>query len=110
MEDPSVPAEQNGSELPPPDGQKWTLSLYVAGDSPRSRTALINLRKLCEQHLFGRYEIEVIDLAKEPQLAKAHQIVAIPTLVRKLPEPVRRVIGDLSDVDKALLLLDVAGR
>ena len=103
-----MPAEQNASEPPPPDGDKWTLRLYVAGDSPKSRTALANLRRLCEQHLQGRYEIEVIDLVKEPQLAKAHQILAIPTLVRKLPEPVRRVIGDLSDADKALLLLDVA--
>ena len=110
MEDPAVPGEQKVSELPSPDGDKWTLRLYVAGDSPKSRAALTNLRKLCEQHLVGRYEIEVIDLVKEPQLAKAHQILAIPTLVRKLPEPVRRVIGDLSDADKALLLLDVAGR
>ena len=103
-----MPAEQNASAPPPPDGDKWTLRLYVAGDSPKSRTALANLRRLCEQHLQGRYELEVIDLVKEPQLAKAHQILAIPTLVRKLPEPVRRVIGDLSDADKALLLLDVA--
>lgn len=89
------------------DREVWNLRLYIAGDSPRSRTALANLQKLCEQHLPGRYQLEVIDLVKEPQLAKAHQILAIPTLVRKLPEPVRRVIGDLSDADKALLTLDL---
>lgn len=90
------------------DDAKWNLRLYVAGDSPKSRAALTNLRKLCEQHLSGQYEIEVIDLLKNPQLAKAHQILAIPTLIRKLPEPIKRVIGDLSDSDKALLTLDLS--
>jgi circadian clock protein KaiB len=85
----------------------WNLRLYVAGDSPKSRTALSNLRKLCEEHLKDRYAIQVVDLAKEPALAKAHQIVAIPTLIRELPEPIKRVIGDLSNADKALVTLEV---
>jgi circadian clock protein KaiB len=96
-----------------PSGERendiWNLRLYVAGDSPKSRSAIANLRKLCETHLKeGGYTIEVIDLLKEPSLAKTHQIVAIPTLIRKLPEPIKRVIGDLSDADKALMTLDLS--
>lgn len=86
----------------------WTLRLYIAGDSPKSRAAVSNLRKLCDQYLVGRHSIEIIDLLKNPALAKAHQIVAIPTLIRELPEPIKRVIGDLSDANKALITLDVA--
>ncbi|MFT3923602.1 MAG: circadian clock KaiB family protein [Myxococcales bacterium] len=93
---------QNGVE------NVWNLRLYVAGDSPKSRSAITNLRKLCEAHLKTGYTIEVIDLLKEPSLAKTHQIVAIPTLIRKLPEPIKRVIGDLSDADKALVSLDLS--
>ena len=85
----------------------WELRLYTAGQSPKSLTALENLRRICEEHLQGRYKIEVIDLMANPRLAKDHQIVAIPTLVRKLPEPLRRVIGDLSDTDRALVGLDL---
>lgn len=85
----------------------WNLRLYIAGDSPRSRTALQNLERMCERHLAGRYKIEVIDLVKTPELAKAHQILAIPTLIREIPEPIKRVIGDLSDESKALLNLDI---
>ena len=85
----------------------WNLRLYIAGDSPRSRTALQNLERMCERHLAGRYKIEVIDLVKTPELAKAHQILAIPTLIRENPEPIKRVIGDLSDESKALLNLDI---
>lgn len=89
--------------------QVWTLRLYVAGDNQKSRTALSNIRRLCKEHLGdGAYEIEVIDLMKNPQLAKADQILAIPTLVRKLPEPMKRVIGDLSNADRALLALDLS--
>lgn len=91
----------------PESGKPWNLRLYIAGDSPKSRTALRNLERLCEAHLQGRYHIEVIDLVKSPELAKAHQILAIPTLVRQVPEPIRRVIGDLSDESKTLLSLDV---
>ena len=85
----------------------WELRLYTAGQTPRSLTALANLRRICEEHLNGKYRIEVIDLMANPRLAKDHQIVAIPTLVRKLPEPLRRVIGDLSDTERALVGLDL---
>lgn len=85
----------------------WNLRLYVAGDSPRSRTALNNLRKLCEEWLKGNYDIEVIDLTKRPDLAKADQILAVPTLIRKIPEPMKRIIGDLSNADRALIALDM---
>ncbi|QKT03342.1 circadian clock protein KaiB [Ectothiorhodospiraceae bacterium 2226] len=87
----------------------WTLRLYVAGENQKSRAAFTNLTRLCEKHLgTGRYEIEVIDLMKNPQLAKADQILAIPTLVRRIPEPMKRVIGDLSDADRALIALDLS--
>lgn len=86
----------------------WTLRLYIAGENQQSRLALNNLKRLCREHIGeGRYEIEVIDLMKNPQLAKADQILAIPTLVRKLPEPVKRVIGSLSDSERAMLALDL---
>ncbi|MFN7143619.1 MAG: circadian clock KaiB family protein [Myxococcota bacterium] len=85
----------------------WTLRLYVAGQSPRSLAALTHLRAFCEEHLPGRYELEVIDLAKQPERARADQIVAIPTLVRSLPAPVRKVIGDLSRRDRVLVSLDL---
>ncbi|HEY2408617.1 MAG TPA: circadian clock KaiB family protein [Polyangiaceae bacterium] len=87
--------------------QSWNLRLYVAGDSPKSRAAIANLRALCEQYLKVKYKIEVVDLLKDPKLAKTHQIIAIPTLIRELPEPIRRVIGDLSDSNKALVTLDL---
>jgi circadian clock protein KaiB len=90
------------------DSRTWNLRLYIAGDSPRSRTAVVNLRNLCDRYLAGRHSIEIIDLLKNPALAKAHQIVAIPTLIRQLPEPIKRVIGDLSDANKALITLDVS--
>ena len=85
----------------------WELRLYVAGKAPRSMAALENLQRLCEQHLPGKYRIEVVDLLVHPHLAKGDQIVAIPTLIRKLPSPIRRVIGDLSNTDRALLGLQV---
>src|SRR5437868_832721 len=75
----------------------WNLRLYVAGQSPKSVVAFTNLKRICEEHLAGRYRIEVVDLMKSPQLARGDQIIAIPTLVRKLPEPLKRIIGDLSD-------------
>ena len=93
-----------------PATEIWHLRLYIAGDSPKSRTALANLRRICEEQLPGAYEIEVVDLIKDPKLAKLHQIVAIPTLIRQLPEPIKRVIGDLSDSDKALISLDLSKR
>ena len=88
----------------------WELRLYIAGRTPRAATALDNLQKLCEEHLKGQYEIEVIDLLQKPQLAKGDQIVAVPTLVRKLPEPVRKIIGDLSNAERVLVGLDLRHR
>jgi circadian clock protein KaiB len=88
--------------------QVWTLRLYVAGDNRQSRAALSNLKRLCEQCIGeGNYEIEVIDLMKKPQLAKADQILAIPTLIRRVPEPIKRVIGSLSDTERAMVALDI---
>ena len=87
--------------------EKWELRLYTAGQTPRSLAAFRNLKKVCEEHLPGQYEIEVIDLMANPRLAKDHQIVAIPTLVRKLPNPIRKIIGDLSDVERTLVGLDL---
>ena len=87
--------------------ERWDLRLYTAGQSPKSLSALSNLKRICEEHLAGRYTIEVIDLMKSPRLAKDDQIVAIPTLVRKLPEPLRKIIGDLSDTERALVGLQL---
>src|SRR5512138_2304186 len=81
----------------------WELTLYVAGQTPKSLAAFKNLKKICEEHLAGQYGIEVIDLLKEPQLAKTHQILAIPTIIRELPLPIRKVVGDLSDQRRALV-------
>ena len=86
---------------------KWELRLYTAGQTPKSLAALKNLKKVCEEHLAGRYEVEVIDLLKNPRLAKDDQIVAIPTLVRKLPQPMRKIIGDLSDTERTLVGLQL---
>ncbi|HWB07514.1 MAG TPA: circadian clock KaiB family protein [Verrucomicrobiales bacterium] len=85
----------------------WKLRLYVAGQTPKSLTAFANLKKICEEHLAGRYIIEVIDLVQQPQLAAGDQIVAIPTLVRKLPEPLRRIVGDLSNTERTLVGLQL---
>lgn len=99
-----MPNDESGTE----ENNCWTLRLYVAGENQRSRAAQTNLTQLCETHIGpGRYEIEVIDLMKNPHLAKADQILAIPTLIRKVPEPMKRVIGDLSNADRALLALDL---
>lgn len=86
---------------------KYELRLYVAGKTPKSVTALNNLRKYCEEHLQGQYSIEVIDLLLHPQLAEGDQILAVPTLVKKVPEPVRKIIGDLSNKEKVLVGLDI---
>jgi circadian clock protein KaiB len=87
--------------------QTWELRLYVAGKTPKSVTALKNLQKYCETHLAGQYKIEVIDLLVQPQLAEGDQIFAIPTLVRKVPEPIRKIIGDLSNEEKVLVGLNI---
>jgi circadian clock protein KaiB len=89
---------------------EWQLRLYVAGSTPRSATALANLKQVCETHLTGRYTIEVIDLLVNPKLAAGDQILAVPTLVRKFPQPIRKIIGDLSNEEKVLVGLDVLPR
>src|SRR5215472_1615018 len=85
----------------------WELRLYVAGQTPKCLAAFANLKRLCEEHLAGEYRIEVIDLLKQPQLAQGDQILAIPTLVRKLPEPMKKIIGDLSNTERVLIGLDL---
>lgn len=91
----------------PSEPPKWDLRLYVAGPTTKSIMALRNLQRLCEEHLAGQYQIEVIDLVRNPQLAKGDQILAVPTLVRKLPEPIRKIIGDLSNTERVLIGLDL---
>ncbi|HEY0670564.1 MAG TPA: circadian clock KaiB family protein [Sphingobacteriaceae bacterium] len=89
------------------EDKKWELRLYIAGNTPKSMTALSNLKKYCEEHLQDQYRIEVIDLLVNPQLAEGDQIFAIPTLVRKVPEPIRKIIGDLSNKEKVLVGLNI---
>jgi circadian clock protein KaiB len=91
----------------PPEEQLYELRLYVAGQTPKSLAAFDNLKRICETHLAGQYRIEVIDLMKTPQLAAGDQIFAIPTLVRRLPEPIKKIIGDLSNEENVLVGLDV---
>ena len=88
-------------------GDKWLLRLYVAGQTPKAITAYANLKKICEDYMNGNYEIEVIDLLVNPTLAKDDQILALPTLVRRLPEPVKKIIGDLSNIERVLVGLDI---
>ena len=102
------------TKTPPPRRQQnrrkpqvWNLRLYVAGQTPKSIRAFANLKALCEEHLKGSYQIEVVDLLEHPQLARGDQIVAIPTLVRKLPPPVRKISGDLSNTSRVLVGLDL---
>jgi circadian clock protein KaiB len=103
---PSITAPQP-EEAP---AERWLLRLYVAGQTPKSLAAFANLKHICEEHLAGQYEIEVIDLLENPQLAQGDQILALPTLVRKLPPPVRKIIGDLSNTERVLVGLDVRPR
>lgn len=86
---------------------RYLLKLYVAGQSPKSVNAIANIKNICEEHLQGRYELEVIDLYQQPQLAQGEQIIALPTLIRKLPPPLRRIIGDLSNTERVLVGLDI---
>jgi circadian clock protein KaiB len=90
--------------------KSWNLRLYIAGQTPKSIAALTNLKKICEQHLANQYSIEIIDLVRNPQLARIDQIFAIPTLVRNLPTPIKKIIGDLSNTEKVLVGLDVEPR
>ena len=97
--------EKTESAIDPSD--KWLLRLYVAGTTKHSMTAIANIKKICEEKLDGRYVLEVIDLYQQPHLAAGDQIIAIPTLIRELPPPLRRIIGDLSDTEKVLVGLDL---
>lgn len=107
----TAPPEKGRAENPKPrQGRKeheWKLRLYVAGETQRSLAAFANLKRICDEHLTNRYSIEVVDLSKQPQLAQADQIVALPTLVRKLPSPIRRIIGDLSNQDRVIIGMDL---
>jgi circadian clock protein KaiB len=90
--------------------ERYELRLYVAGQTPRSVAAFANLKRLCEEHMRGRYSIEIVDLMEHPQLARGEQIIAIPTLVRKLPQPIRKIVGDLSNTERTLVGLQVHPR
>jgi circadian clock protein KaiB len=103
-------ASETGAVDPVDPTTEWELRLYTAGQTPKSLAAFKNLKTICEEHLPGRYKIEVIDLMLNPRLAKEDQIVAIPTLVRKLPDPLRKIIGDLSDVERTLVGLQLRPR
>jgi|SRR5579862_7739257 len=100
-------AAANDPGLSFPDEATWTLRLYVAGQTAKSIEAFANLRRICDQHLAGRYTIEVIDLLERPQLASGDQILAIPTLVRRLPPPIKKIIGTLSNTERVLVGLDL---
>jgi circadian clock protein KaiB len=102
----SMAAKKSRSKAPAADSA-WNLRLYIAGRTPKSITAFENLKKICEEHLKGQYHIEIIDLIKQPQLAKGDQILAVPTLVRLLPEPIKKIIGDLSNTERVLVGLDL---
>jgi len=103
----SVTKARKNSET---QSDKWILRLYVAGQTPKCIAAFANLKKICAEYLDGHYQIEIIDLLENPQLARGDQIIAIPTLVRNLPEPVRKIIGDLSNAEKVLVGLDLRSR
>jgi circadian clock protein KaiB len=95
---------------PSENEKEWELRLYVAGHTSKSIAALNNLRQICEEHLAGKYRIEIVDLLENPQLAKGDEIIALPTLVRKLPQPIRKIIGNLSDTEKVLVGLQLRPR
>jgi circadian clock protein KaiB len=101
--------DETAATLLSPDDttELWELRLYIAGETPKSIAAVSNLNRICEEHLSGQFKIEVVELLKNPQLARGDQIVAIPTLVRKLPNPVRKIIGDLSNTEKTLVGLQL---
>jgi circadian clock protein KaiB len=105
-----MPKKTKPATAPAQAPESWNLRLYVAGMTPRAVAAFANLKKLCEEHLADRYEIEVIDLLKQPRLAAGDQIIAVPTLVRKLPPPMKKIIGDLSNEERVLVGLDLRQR
>jgi len=102
--------DQSGEAGLATDNAVWELRLYVAGQTSKSVTAFANLKRICDQHLAGKYTIEVVDLLESPQLAQGDQIIAIPTLVRKLPEPIRKIVGDLSNTERTLVGLQLRPR
>ncbi len=102
-----TPSQINGNGTSTGETKPWRLRLYVAGQTPKSIAAYANLKRICEDHLAGEFEIEVIDLVENPRLAQDDQIVAIPTLVRKLPEPIRKIVGDLSNTERTLVGLQL---
>jgi len=113
MKTPTVKKTRTSKKKPVPTEAAaaiWDLRLYVAGRTPKCVAAFDNLKRLCEEHLKGQYHIEVIDLLQQPQLAKGDQILAVPTLVRKLPEPIKKIIGDLSNTERVLVGLDLRPR
>jgi circadian clock protein KaiB len=103
-------SENQADDAPSPEPKAYRLRLYVAGKTPKSILAFTNLKQICEEHLLGRYEIEIIDLLENPQLAQGDQILALPTLVRRLPEPIKKIIGDLSNKERVLVGLDLQER
>jgi len=107
MNTPAAARKSDKSKLAAPASGPWELRLYVAGPTPKSIAAFHNLERICDEHLAGHYHITVIDLAKNPQLAKGDQILALPAVVRKLPRPIRKLVGTLSDVERVLVGLDL---
>ena len=108
IESEEVPPIQS-ENAEPADREQYSLRLYVAGHTPKSAAAIANLRQICEEHLAGRYSIEVVDLLVQPQLAAGDQILAVPTLVRRLPVPLKRIIGNLANAERVLVGLDIRG-
>jgi len=105
---PDRPAQPEVKKVPRlAASSRYILKLYVAGQSPKSVNAIVNIKKICEEYLQGRYELDVIDLYQQPQLAQGEQIIAVPTLIRKLPPPLRRIIGDMSNTERVLVGLDI---
>lgn len=105
-----MPLSDGRAAAPSSEARTYMLRLYVAGQTPKSILAFTNLKRICEDHLQGRYEIEIVDLMENPQLARGDQILAVPTLVRRLPEPIKKIIGDLSNTERVLVGLDLQER
>ena len=105
-----APARHSDPAEPPPNGEMWELRLYVAGQTPKSVAAFTNLKKICDTYLAGQYRIEVIDLLVNPELARGDEIIAIPTLVRRLPTPVKKIVGDLSNTARTLVGMQLVPR
>ena len=107
---PAQRAQPNVKTAPRKASSRYILKLYVAGQSPKSVNAITNIKRICEENLKGRYELEVIDLYQQPQLAQGEQIIALPTLTRRLPPPLRRIIGDMSNTERVLVGLDIRSK